>query len=100
LLVWNSWVEAERIVRFEANGNRILVLLSDHGEIYSLVGLKHYSDMLHLLGFYLVDDKHLVNREFVEHFNPHTRILTLRCKTQLQATLKRVADFLSFMNGK
>ncbi len=56
--------------------------------------------MLHLLGFYLVDDKHLVNREFVEHFNPHTRILTLRCKTQLQANLKRVADFLSFMNGK
>lgn len=92
-----KWIEAVRIIYFETHGNHTKIFLSDKKQILSTATLKHYSTMLHLNGFYRINHKHLVNKDFILEYNPGQRIVLLTCKTKLEASFRKKTGLLDFM---
>lgn len=100
------WIETDRIMWFEADGNSTRIFLIDGPKIISTKILKYYSDMLHENGYYRIHDKFLINLKYVDSHTRGKRI-TVRMvssgrqccwdNTEIEVSCRNRSAFLDFM---
>jgi DNA-binding LytR/AlgR family response regulator len=90
-------VDDHRIVRFEAKSNKTKAILEDNQVILSSETLKYYEKKLHGKAFYRINDKDMINTNYVKFFDYKTRNVTLECGTILTASFRKRRFFFDYM---
>lgn len=91
-------IKKEKIIRCESCGNYSIFIIEDNKKIVSSYPMKHYEKQLSYPGFIRIHQSHIVNTNFIDHFEKQKMELVLTNNFRLPVSSRKKADLLAYFD--